>query len=154
MTQNSQEGMLNTLSAKKEIALAALDIKSKIKKVDITSGAEALKRRLEILPGRPDEAPLYISELEKQKLQAEEKEKREKVAAAAGQLFTSAFSLLEQLIPKSPNDNVSGQKKESIKNNLQKYINTDKEGNLELKIVLPDETSLDNIASVLSRLVQ
>ena len=146
--------MLSTLSAKKEIALAALDIKSKIKKVDITSGAEALKRRLEILLGRPDEAPLDISELEKQKLQAEEKERREKVAAAAGQLFTSAFSLLEQLIPKSSNDSVTEQKKESIKNNLQKYITTDKKGNLELKVVLPDEVALDNIASVLSKLVQ
>jgi len=149
-----EEGMLNTLSAKKEIALAALDIKSKITKVDITSGAEALKRRLEILLGRPDEAPLDISELEKQKLQAKEKERREKVAVAAGQLFTSAFNLLEQLIPKSPGDGAIGQKKESIKNNLQKYITTDKKGNLELKVVLPDETALDNIASVLSKLVQ
>ena len=108
----------------------------------------------EILLGRPDEAPLDISELEKQKLQAEEKERREKVAAAAGQLFTSAFSLLEQLIPKSSNDGVTEQKKESIKNNLQKYITTDKKGNLELKVVLPDETALDNVASVLSKLIQ
>ena len=104
--------------------------------------------------GRPDEAPLDISELEKQKLQAEEKERREKVAAAAGQLFTSAFNLLEQLIPKSPGDGAIGQKKEFIKNNLQKYITTDKKGNLELKVVLPDEVALDNIASVLSKLVQ
>jgi superfamily II DNA or RNA helicase len=149
-----EEGMLGTLSAKKEIALAVLDIKSKIKKVDITSGAEALKRRLEILLGRPDEAPLDISELEKQKLQAEEKERREKVATAAGQLFTSAFNLLEQLIPKSSNDGAIEQKKELIKNTLQKYINTDEKGNLELKVVLPGETALDNIALVLSRLVQ
>ncbi len=149
-----EEGMLNTLSAKKEIALAALDIKSKIKKVDITSGAEALKRRLEILLGRPDEAPLDVSGLEKQKLQAEEIAKREKVAIAAGQLFTSAFNLLEQLIPKSSNDGAIEKKKESIKNNLQKYITADKKGNLELKVVLPDEVALDNIAAVLSKLVQ
>lgn len=63
--------MLNALSVKKEIALEALDIKSKIKKFDITSSAEALKRRLEILLGRPAEAPLDMSELEKQKLHAE-----------------------------------------------------------------------------------
>ena len=38
--------MLNTLSAKKEIALAALDIKSKIKKVDITSALRHLNAGL------------------------------------------------------------------------------------------------------------
>jgi len=74
VTENTiEEGMLGTLSTKKEVAMAALDINSKIKKVDITSGAEALKQRLKILLGRPEDAPFDMSNLERQKQQVEKK---------------------------------------------------------------------------------
>lgn len=148
-----EEGMLGTLSAKKEVALAALDINSDVKKVDIVSGAEALKRRLEILLGRPEDAPVDISELERQKQQAKRKASKEKVAAAAGELFISAFNLLEQIIPQKPDDKMLEQKKDAIKSYLQDYMETDDKGNLELKLKLPDQSALENIAKVLAKII-
>jgi len=148
-----EEGMLGTLSAKKEVALAALDINSDVKKVDIVSGAEALKRRLEILLGRPEDALVDISELERQKQQAKRKASKEKVAAAAGELFISAFNLLEQIIPQKPDDKMLEQKKDAIKSYLQNYMETDDKGNLELKLKLPDQSALENIAKVLAKII-
>jgi len=154
VTENTiEEGMLGTLSAKKEVAIAALDINSNVKKVDIVSGAEALKRRLEILLGRPEDAPVDISELERQKQQAERKASKEKVAAAAGELFISAFNLLKQIIPQKPDDKMLEQKKDAIKNYLQDYMETDDNGNLELKLKLPDQSALENIAEVLAKII-
>ena len=155
VTENTiEEGMLGTLSAKKEVAMAALDINSKIKNVDMVSGAEGLKRRLEILLGRPEDAAIDLSELERQKQQAEKKVVGEKVAAAAGELFMSAFKLLDQIIPQSSDDTTLERKKESIKTYLQDYLETDEQGNLELKLKLPDQSALDNIAATLAKLAR
>ncbi|MBU4293429.1 MAG: DEAD/DEAH box helicase [Actinobacteria bacterium] len=155
VTENTiEEGMLGTLSAKKEVAMAALDINSKIKNVDMVSGAEGLKRRLEILLGRPEDAAIDLSELERQKQQAEKRVVREKVAAAAGELFMSAFKLLDQIIPQSSDDTTLERKKESIKTYLQDYLETDEQGHLELKLKLPDQSALDNIAATLAKLAR
>jgi len=155
VTENTiEEGMLSTLSAKKEVALAALDINSKIKKVDMVSGAEELKRRLEILLGRPEDAPVDISEIERQKQQAEKIASKEKIAAAAGELFISAFNLLGQIIPQRSDDGMLEQKKEAIKTYLQDLMEMDDQGHLELKLKLPDQSALDNIAATLAKLVK
>ena len=58
-----EEKLLGTLSAKHELALAALDPDSKVKAVDMVSGIEELKRRLEVLLGtKPDGASRRKSE--------------------------------------------------------------------------------------------
>jgi len=149
-----EEGMLNTLAAKKEVALASLDINSKIKKVDMVSGGEELKRRLEVLLGRPEDAPLDISELERQKEQAEKIVRKEKVAVAAGELFTSAFNLLGQIMPQQSDDGMFEQKKEAISTRLKDCLEIDDQGQLELKLKLPDQAALDNIAAALAKLVK
>jgi len=147
-----EEGMLGTLAAKKEVALASLDINSNVKEVHMASGAEELKRRLEILLGRPEDAPLDMSELERQKQESEKVARKEKVAAAAGELFTSAFNLLGQIMPQQPDDERLEQKKEAIKTHLQDCLETDDQGQIELKLKLPDQSALDNIAAALAKL--
>ena len=147
-----EEGMLGTLAAKKEVFLASLDINSDVKEVNMASGAEELKRRLEILLGRPEDAPLDMSELERQKQQAEKVARKEKVAAAAGELFASAFNLLGQIMPQQPDDERLEQKKEAIKTHLQDCLETNDQGQIELKLKLPDQSALDNIAAALAKL--
>jgi len=155
VTENTiEEGMLSTLAAKKEVALASLDINSQIKKVDMPSGAEELKQRLEILLGRPEEAPLDITELERQKRQAEQTARKEKVAAAAGELFASAFNLLDQIMPQPSDDGMLEQKKEAIKTRLQDCLDTDEQGQVELKLKLPNQSALENMATILAKLVR
>ncbi|MBL7107414.1 MAG: DEAD/DEAH box helicase [Phycisphaerae bacterium] len=147
-----EEGMLGTLAAKKEIALASLDINSNVKEVDMAGGAEELKRKLEILLGRPEDAPLDMSELERQKQQAKKVARREKVAAAAGELFTSAFNLLGEIMPQQSDEQALEQKKEVIRMNLQDCLGTNEQGQVELKLKLPNKGALDNIAAALAKL--
>ena len=153
VTENTiEEGMLGTLAAKKEVALAALDINSNVKKVDMICGAEELKRRLEVLLGRPEDAPLDMSELERQKQQAEKTARKEKVAAAAGKLFASAFDLLGEIIPQQSDDKGLEQKKQAIQAHLHDCLEFDEQGRIELKLKLPSQSTLDNIAAVLAKM--
>jgi superfamily II DNA/RNA helicase len=150
--QTIEEGMLGTLAAKKEVAMAALDINSKVKNVDMAGGAEAMKRRLEILLGRPEDAPLDVSELQRQKQAAEKTARKEKVAVATGELFTSAFKLLGEIIPQKANEAMMEQKTESIRTHLRECLETNEQGQIELKLKLPSQSALDNIAVALAKL--
>src|SRR3989441_396100 len=53
-----EEKLLSTLSAKHNLALAALDAESDVDQVDLAGGIEELRRRLEVLLGASPEAPL------------------------------------------------------------------------------------------------
>ncbi len=56
--QTIEENMLNTLTLKHDLALAALDVGSDVDVVKLGSSGEDLKRRLEVLLGRkPDGSP-------------------------------------------------------------------------------------------------
>ena len=57
-----EENLLATLSAKHELALAALDPDSDIDQVDLGSGMEELKRRLQVLLGATTPAPVNESQ--------------------------------------------------------------------------------------------
>jgi len=46
-----EENLLQTLAAKKDLALAALDSESEVEQVDLVSGMQELKNRLEVLLG-------------------------------------------------------------------------------------------------------
>jgi hypothetical protein len=52
-----EERLLSTLSAKHDLALAALDAESDVDQVKLESGMEELRRRLEVLLGARHEAP-------------------------------------------------------------------------------------------------
>ena len=56
-----EESLLATLSAKHDLALAALDAESDVTQVDFKSGIEELRRRLEVLLGAKPEAPLDVT---------------------------------------------------------------------------------------------
>ncbi len=153
VTENTiEEGMLTTLAAKKEVALAALDINSDISQVDLACGAEALKRRLEVLLGRPEDAPLDVSELERKKQEAVQVARREKVAEAAGEMLTSAFHLLGEILPSTANEETIEQRRQTIQAHLQECLTTDEQGRLELKLKLPGQDALNQIAAALARL--
>ncbi len=57
-----EEGLLNTLSAKRDLALAALDLDSDVTQVDLATGVDELRRRLEVLLGAHPEAPVDMSQ--------------------------------------------------------------------------------------------
>ena len=57
-----EERLLGTLSAKHDLALAALDVESDVSEVELQSGMEELKRRLERLLGKKPAAPIDVSQ--------------------------------------------------------------------------------------------
>src|SRR5256884_2743586 len=56
--QTIEERLLSTLSAKHELAVAALDAESDVDQVKLAGGIEELRRRLEVLLGACPEAPV------------------------------------------------------------------------------------------------
>src|SRR3989449_3312988 len=80
--QTIEENLLATLSAKHELALAALDVESKVNSLDLQSGMEELKRRLEVLLGAKPEAPVDESAKAGQEKVAREQGLHERIAVA------------------------------------------------------------------------
>jgi superfamily II DNA or RNA helicase len=149
-----EENLLTTLSAKHEMALAALDATSTVDRVTMESGMEELKRRLEVLIGAKPEAPLDASE--KSRLELESKEKlavRERMSVAGGQLLSSAFDFLAALVPQTAGKEETERASERVREQLAECLEKDEQGRVRLTITLPDPAVLSTMAESLARLV-
>jgi len=150
-----EENLLETLSAKHELAQAALDADSEIDEVALNSGIEELKARLEVLLGNAPEAP--VDESVRQAVEEDATilaAKREKVAAAGGQLLSAAFGFLSEMFPEPKAD---GDAQEAVvcalRENLRECLETDEEGKTRLTVTLPDSAAVDRLAETLGRLM-
>ncbi len=153
-----EENLLGTLSAKKDLALAALDVDSETDEVDVASGMDELKSRLEILLGAKQEAQVDESvklavEQESQKLNSAQ---RERVAAAGGELLGAAFQFLGELVAASSANGGTEPAPElvsGLKSRLEQCVDQDTDGKPRLTITLPDKSALDNLAHTLAKLL-
>ena len=150
--QTIEENLLATLSAKHELALAALDVESKVNSVDLQSGMEELKRRLEVLLGAKPEAPVDESAKRGQEKVVREQAQRERIAAAGGQLLSSAFAFLGELIPNQPETDASRRLSELFRQQLGQCLEKDERGQLKLTVTLPDPAAVAQLANSLARL--
>ena len=146
---------LATLSAKHDLALAVLDPNSEATAVDLQSGIEELKRRLEVLLGAVPEAPLdeSMKAVEEQRAAAAIAERKERMAAAGGQLLSSAFAFLKELIPADAGNEASRQVAATLKQQFENCLDRDANGKLKLTVTLPDASSLDHLAQSLANLL-
>ena len=166
-----EEGLLNTLSAKHELALAALDPESDVTQVDLVTGIDELRSRLEVLLGAQGEAPVDVSgKREVAAMAAAETagateeaptpavpqptpERRERVAAAGGELLGAVFNFLGELVTKDaappPADGLVSQ----VRSRLDECVEQDGSGSPKLTVTLPDRTALDSLAQTLARLL-
>jgi hypothetical protein len=156
VTENTiEENLLATIAAKKELALAALDAESDVDEVDLHSGMDELKSRLETLLGAKPEAPLdqTVQEVAEQTAQQFSTEHRERVAAAGGELLGAAFKFLGELVSQQS----AAPPAEALVNNLRAGLNACVEetpqGQSRLTITLPDRSTLDGLAQTLARLL-
>jgi superfamily II DNA/RNA helicase len=148
-----EENLLQTLSAKHHLALAALDPESDVDEVDMASGMEELRRRLEVLLGaRPDAA---VDESEKARAEEEvaRADRRERIAAAGGELLSAAFTFLGEMIPPREETDESKRMAESLRASLSECMEKDEEGRMKLTVALPSADVLDDLAAALSRLL-
>jgi superfamily II DNA or RNA helicase len=149
-----EEKLLGTLSAKHDLALAALDMESDVSEVALASGIEELKRRLEVLLGaRPDSA-VDESERQRQREEAERLARRERVAEAGGQLVAAAFSFLGEILPQPGNGEEATPAARQLKTRLEECLTRDDQGRPQLAVTLPDDSSLDALARSLAVLLE
>jgi superfamily II DNA or RNA helicase len=149
-----EESLLNTLSAKHDLALAALDADSDISKVDLVSGVEELRRRLEVLLGAKPEAPLDQTKREETTRQIEHlAERRDRVAAAGGEMLGAVFNFLGELVSQNGADQPADPIVAQVRNRLCECVEEDSSGRQRLTVMLPDRRSLDTLAQTLARLM-
>ncbi len=152
--QTLEESLLATLSAKKDLALAALDVGSDIDEVALVSGAEELRGRLEILLGAKPQAPLDISRQADALADNERLAHRERVAAAGGELLGAVFRFLGELVDQQASaappaaDAVT-----EMERRLAECVEEDGQGRQRMSITLPSRTALDSLAATLARLL-
>ncbi len=157
-----EEKLLSTLSAKHDLALAALDAESDVDQVDLAGGIEELRRRLEVLLGaRPDapsdESLRRESELAVARVAAERDARRERLAVTGGKLLNFAFQFLGELLP-APSDSSESQPAAqalaaTLKQSLNDLVEPDEHGRPRLTLALPDANALDGLTNVLARLL-
>jgi superfamily II DNA or RNA helicase len=150
-----EENLLATLSAKHELAAAVLDPDSDLREVELASGMEELKRRLEVLLGARAAAEPDVSAQQQAAaeaaLLAQREQRREQVAEAAGQLLTGAFALLDGMLPAATA--APPMQVEAFKGALNAAVETGPDGKPRLTVSLPDAAALDNLATALGRLL-
>ncbi len=147
--QTIEESLLATIAAKKDLALAALDVDSEVDHVQLQSGMEELKKRLEVLLGSRPEAPRH--EAMKERVAEEVARTRERVAAASGELLGAAFKLLGELVAPSTSAPPPDALVASLRSGLDAVVEGDEKP--RLTITLPDRATLDQLAQSLARLL-
>jgi hypothetical protein len=157
-----EEKLLSTLSAKHDLALAALDAESDVDQVDLAGGIEELRGRLEVLLGARPEAPSDESlrrenELAVARVASEHRGRRERLAVSGGNLLSAAFQFLAELLPtpaESPESNARANALAvTLKQSLNDLVEQDDQGRPRLTFALPNATALDEITNVLARLL-
>jgi SNF2 family DNA or RNA helicase len=149
-----EEKLLSTLSAKHELALAALDLDSDVDEVGLASGMEELKRRLEVLLGAAPEAPVDETERQRREQEAERLARRSRVAQAGGQLLSAAFTFLGEMIPRGQESAATAETASALRARLEDCLERDEAGRPRLTVTLPDEAALDTLARSLASLLE
>lgn len=157
VTENTiEENLLATLDAKRDLALATLDPEATTDAVDLPSGMDELKRRLERLIGAKPEAPVDESQQRQEmaNVGALETERRERVSAAGGELLGAAFKFLGELIAtQAPAAQPQPQLVSELTSSLSQCVEEDSSGKQRLTITLPDRGALEGLAATLAQLL-
>jgi superfamily II DNA or RNA helicase len=143
-----EENLLTTLSAKKELAIAALDMDSEATSVTLESGIEELKRRLEVLLGATPDAP--IDETQRAETEKALIARKAELAVSGGQLLSAAFAFLGNLLPETKEAAESPQAaalRAQFSQGLSECITRDAQGRPTLQLTLPDDASIEQLAA-------
>jgi superfamily II DNA or RNA helicase len=156
--QTIEENLLATLSAKRDLALAALDPAAVEDDVEMISGLDQLKQRLEILLGAKAEAPLDVTVQQAREEESSQlaKAQKERVAAAGGELLGAAFKFLGELVSaQAPAQPAQAQPAVAadLRNRLAQCVEADDAGRQRLTVTLPDKAALNNLADALAQLL-
>lgn len=148
-----EESLLATLSTKHELALAVLDPNADITQVNMTTGMDELKRKLEILLGAKPEAAEDQSMKAQVEKQAEILARKEKMATAGGQLVGAAFAFIGEMFSISDENEKVASLTETFRSKLSECLEKNDDGSLSMTIRMPDEAFVQNMARSLAQMV-
>jgi superfamily II DNA or RNA helicase len=150
-----EENLLATIAAKQDLALATLDAESELDAVDMASGIQELKSRLEVLLGARCEAPLDESALRKQQKASAgiALSQRDRVAAAGGELLGAAFKLIGELVEQASSPPPPVELVSRLRDGLSACVEEDQNERPRLTLTLPDRGALDHLAQSLAQLL-
>jgi superfamily II DNA or RNA helicase len=149
-----EENLLQTLSANKDLALAALDLEATTDTVDMFTGMDELKGRLEILLGAKPIAPQdETMKRDAETVQRQATERRERVAAAGGELLGAAFKFLGELVASQADQPAEPALAADLRNRLSECVDEDASGRPRLTVTLPDKAALASLADALAQLL-
>jgi superfamily II DNA/RNA helicase len=148
-----EERLLGTLSGKHQLAIAALDHDSDIDEVELATGVDELKRRLEVLLGAKPEAAIDESQQIEQRQEAELMARRDRVAAAGGELLGAAFHFLSELMADQPSTEATDRLATDMRQRLGQCVEQDEQGRQRLTVTLPGPEALENLSRSLARLL-
>ena len=152
--QTLEESLLATLSAKKDLALAAIDPDTDVDTVEIRGNTAELQARLEVLLGARPVAPLDES-AQQAAAQVVDEQRRVRVSEAGGQLLGAVFQFLGELV--ADGQPVAGAAPDplvrDLRNRLDQCIEDDPYGRPRLTVTLPDRAAIDQMAQTLARLL-
>jgi superfamily II DNA or RNA helicase len=153
--QTLEENLLQTLAAKKDLALAALDVNSEVTAVDVTSNGEELKARLEVLLGAKPEAPVDTSLKRRTVAAVRDGKHRERVAAAGGELLGAMFQFIGELASAEQTNGFAPKPEivAAVRQQLEQCVDEDSAGRPRLTFTLPHRDALANLAQSLARLM-
>lgn len=147
-----EERLLGTLSAKHDLALAALDVESDVSEVELKSGMDELKRRLEKLLGKTPATPIDVSEQRRVETETQKMaERRQRVAAAGGELLGAAINLVGELV--NAEDRPDPSVVEQIREGLAACSERSEDGRLQLRFSLEDDDHLHRLATTFAKLL-
>ena len=149
-----EENLLGTLSAKHDLALAALDVDSDVDALDLVSGASELKNRLEVLLGRAPDALIDESEQTRQSADAERLARREQISLAAGELLGAAFGFVDELLPGAGDHGPESQRlAATIRSRLDDCLERGDDDRVKLTVTLADSAAVERLANSFARLL-
>jgi len=138
-----EENLLAALSAKRDLALAALDTDSRVKEIDVRTGAEDLKRRLEILLGAKPDAP----EDRVAQARVDDAARDASLADASRALVRAALAFVAQL-GAAPREGPS-----RLSALFDARLQAGEDGRARLSLALPSEPQIEALAKGLAGLL-
>ena len=131
-----------------------LDPDSDLREVQLASGVEELKRRLEVLLGAKPDAEADVSAQQRTEAEAVALvQRRERLAEAGGHLLTAAFTFLGEFLPPPASTELAPETLSAIKAGLRQCVETGGDGKVRLAVTLPGAEALDALASALAKLM-
>ncbi|MBU6301886.1 MAG: DEAD/DEAH box helicase [Verrucomicrobia bacterium] len=148
-----EENLLHTLGAKHELARAALDLDAELDSVELSSGMEELKRRLEILLGKPPEPTPDVTAPAPMESPARLlRPPSNKSEAVGGDRLGLLFAALAEILPQPTADSPALQVvARRIRATLDECLTSENDGRVRLSFTLADHATVDRLAEILSR---